>query len=45
MIVEYDDGKVYEFDARVSQNPIKKTWTVHGFSSASGRQCFADVIE
>ena len=44
MVVEYDDGKVYGFRARVSLNQIKGTWTVHGFSSESGRQCLVDVI-
>jgi hypothetical protein len=45
MIVEYDDGKIFEFNGRVNLNDIKNTWTVHGFSSASGRQCFVDVVE
>ena len=45
MTVDFDDGKSFEYRSRVSQCPIKKTWTVHGFSSASGRQCLVDVIE
>jgi len=45
MTVEFDDGEVFEFDGRVQYNDIKDTWTVHGFSSDSGRQCFVDVIE
>lgn len=44
MVVHYDDGRIYKFRARVSLNPIKHTWTVHGFSSDSGRQCLVDVI-
>lgn len=45
MTVEYDDGETFEFNGRVQYNEIKETWTVHGFSSASGRQCFVDIIE
>ena len=44
MTVEYDDGEVFEFDGRVQYNDVKDVWTVHGFSSDSGRQCFVDVI-
>ena len=45
MTVEYDDGETFVFDGRVQYNDIKDTWTVHGFSSDSGRQCFVDIIE
>ena len=45
MTVEYDDGEVFVFDGRVQHNEIKDVWTVHGFSSGSGRQCFVDVVE
>ena len=46
MTVEYDDGEVFVFNARVQFNDIKKTWTVHGMSSTSGmRQCFVDIVE
>ncbi len=44
MIVEFDDGNVYEFDGRVQHNEIKDTWTVHGFNH-HGQQCFVDIIE
>ena len=44
MIVEFDDGNVYEFDGRVQHNEIKDTWTVHGFNH-HGQQCFVDIVE
>jgi hypothetical protein len=45
MAVGYDDGHVFEFNARVSQNPLNKKWTVHGMDGSTGRQCLVDVIE
>ena len=45
MTVEYDDGEVFVFNGRVQHNEIKDVWTVHGFSSDSGRQCFVDIVE
>lgn len=43
MVVEFDDGNVYEFRGRVGYNEIKDTWTVHGFDH-HGRQCFVDIV-
>jgi len=45
MTVEFDDGEVCVFDGRVQHNDIKDIWTVHGFSSDSGRQCFIEIIQ
>ena len=45
MTVEFDDGEVCAFNGRVQHNDIKDIWTVHGFSSDSGRQCFIEIIQ
>ena len=45
MTVEIDDGVVCEFNGRVQHNDIKDIWTVHGFSSDSGRQCFVEIVQ
>lgn len=45
MVVGYEDGHVFEFDAMVSQNPVNDKWTIHGMCGRTGRQCLVDVIE
>jgi hypothetical protein len=42
MTVTYDDGNVYDLTARVNQNKILKTWTVHGIDS-KGHTCLCDI--
>lgn len=42
MIVTYDDGETRILSGRVNQNPIKKTWAIHGIDH-SGHQCMVDI--
>lgn len=44
MTAYYDDGSVYLLNARVNQNDIKKTWTVHGIDHL-GHSVLVDIIE
>lgn len=44
MKVTYDNGEIFTLTGRVNQNPIKKTWTVHGIDYC-GHQCMVDIKE
>ena len=44
MLVTYDNGEKIMLSGRVNQNPIKKTWAVHGIDT-KGHQCMVDIVE
>jgi hypothetical protein len=44
MTAYYDDGSVFQLNARVNQNDIKGTWTVHGIDHL-GHSVLVDIVD